>query len=143
MKIIVTLILTYFISLSAIAQDNVELKEMVGFGCYFEGKSTKTVREVERLLASKRYKGISKLLTSGNSGEKYLAVISLQRLSDIGKYNLSEIEKELFSKAKESDEMVSVCSGCTYFDKVPMKTILSQDDFLGSNYWLDRILKGK
>ncbi|NBP69869.1 MAG: hypothetical protein EBR30_11235 [Cytophagia bacterium] len=143
MKIIVTIILTYFISLSAIAQDNVELKEMVGFGCYLGGQPTKTVLKVEKLLASKNYEGISKLLTSRNSGEKYLAVISLQRLSDIGKYNLSEIEKELFSKAKESDEMVSVCSGCTYFDKVPMKTILSQDDFLGSNYWLDRILKGK
>jgi hypothetical protein len=143
MKIITTILLTYFLSLTAVAQDNVELKEMVGFGCYFEGKSIKTVREVERLLASKKYKGISKLLTSGNSGEKYLAVISLQRLSDIGKYNLSEIEKEIFSKAKELDEIVSVCSGCTYLDKVPMKTILSQDDFLGSNYWLDRILKDK
>lgn len=46
MKIFLTIALTSFISLSTIAQDNVDLKEMVGFGCYSEGRSTKTVVKV-------------------------------------------------------------------------------------------------
>lgn len=96
--------------------------------------------KVAKLLRAKNYKGISKLLTSGNSGEKYLAVISLQRLADNGQYNLSDIEKDIISKVKLSDDMVSVCSGCTYFDKVPMKTILTEKNFMGSDYWLDRTL---
>jgi hypothetical protein len=141
MKIFLTIALTFFISVLTIAQDNVDLKEMVGFGCYYEGRSTKTVVKVTKLLKAKNYKGISKLLTSRNSGEKYLAVISLQRLADNGQYKLSDIEKDIISKAKLSDDMVSVCSGCTYFDKVPMKTILAENNFIGSSYWLDRTIK--
>lgn len=140
MRIFLTIVLVLFTSHSTIAQDNVDLKEMVGFGCYYEGRSTKTVVKVTKLLKTKNYKGISKLLTSGNSGEKYLAVISIQRLADNGQYNLSDIEKDIISKAKLSDDMVSVCSGCTYFDKVPMKTILTEDNIIGSKYWLDRTI---
>jgi len=140
MRILLTIALTCFISLSTIAQDSVDLKEMVGFGCYFEGRSTETVIKVDKLLKSKNYKEISKLLTSRNSGEKYLAVISLQRLSDNGQYNLGDTERELIAKAKQSEDMVSLCSGCTYFDKVPMKKLLTGDDFIGSKYWLDRVI---
>jgi hypothetical protein len=127
MRILLTITLTCFISLSTIAQDNVDLKEMVGFGCYYEGRSTKTVLTVTKLLKTKNYNGISKLLTSRNNGEKYLAVISLQRLVDNGQYNLNDTEKDLIEKAKLSDAKVSVCSGCTYFDKVAMKTILTEN----------------
>jgi hypothetical protein len=140
MRTLLTIILTCFISISTIAQDNVDLKEMVGFGCYSEGRSTKTVVKVTKMLKTKNYKGISKLLTSRNNGEKYLAVISLQRLADNGKYNLNDNEKDLIEKAKLSDDKVSVCSGCTYFDKVSMKSILMEDNFIGSKYWLDRTI---
>jgi hypothetical protein len=37
--------LTCFASLWVIAQDNVDLKEMVGFGCYYEGRSTKHLQK--------------------------------------------------------------------------------------------------
>lgn len=141
MRVLLISALTYFISLSAIAQDNVNLKEMVGFGCYYEGRSTKTVIKVTKLLKAKNYKAISNLLTSGNSGEKYLAVISLQRLAESNQYKLSDTEKDLIAKAKLSDELVSVCSGCTYFDKVQMKTILTDSDVIGSKFWLDRLIK--
>ncbi|WKZ60492.1 MAG: hypothetical protein QY309_03235 [Cyclobacteriaceae bacterium] len=141
MRVLLITALTYFISLSTIAQDNVNLKEMVGFGCYYEGRSTKTVIKVTKLLKAKNYKAISNLLTSGNNGEKYLAVISLQRLAESNQYKLSDTEKDLIAKAKLSDELVSVCSGCTYFDKVPMKTILTDSDVIGSKFWLDRLIK--
>jgi hypothetical protein len=135
-----TILLTTFLSFSAAGQDNVNLKEMVGFGCYYEGRSTKTVVNVTKLLKAKSYKEISKLLTSGNSGEKYLAVISLQRLADNGQYKLNDNEKDSIAKAKLSDDMVSLCSGCTYFDKVPLKTILVEKDLIGSSHWLDRTI---
>jgi hypothetical protein len=114
---------------------------MVGFGCYFSGQQTKPVIKVAKLIEDKKYKDISSLLNSKNEGERYLAVITLQRLADTGKYQLSQTEKELIEKAKLSDDLVSVCSGCTYFDKVPMKTMLSEKDLIGSSYWLDRVLK--
>lgn len=137
MRTLLTIMLTCFISLST-AQDNVGSKEMVGFGCYAGGRSTAAVMKVEKLLRSKSYKEISKLLTSRNYGEKYLAVISLQRLADLGYYNLSDNEKDLIAKAKQSNDLVLVCSGCTYSDKVPMKSILAEDNFIGSKYWLDK-----
>lgn len=140
MRTLLTITLAFFLSLSTIAQENVDLKEMVGFGCYYEARSTKTVVKVTKLLKTGNYKEISKLLTSGTNGEKYLAVISLQRLADNGQYTLSENERNLIAKAKLSDELVSLCSGCTYFDRVPMKTILAEDNFIGSKYWLDRII---
>lgn len=80
-------------------------------------------------------------MTLRNSGALYLAVISLQRLAENGQYHLSDIEKAIISKAKLSDDMVSVCVGCTYFDKVPMKTILAENNVINSSYWLDRTIK--
>lgn len=140
MKTIFSITLTLFLSLSTFAQDNVDERKMVGFGCYIEGRSTEPVVKVTKLLRTKNYEKISKLLTSRNSGERFLAVISLQRLADNGQYNLSDSEKNLISKAKLSNDLVSVCSGCTYFDKVPMKAILLENNTLGSSYWLDRTI---
>jgi hypothetical protein len=141
MRTLLTITLTCFLSLSTFAQDHVDLKEMVGFACYYEGRSTRTVVKVSQLLKAKNYRAISKLISSGNNGEKYLAVIALQRLADQGQYQLSDSEKGLIAKAKPSDDMVSVCSGCTYFEKIPMKTVLREENFIGSENWLDRIIK--
>jgi hypothetical protein len=137
----ISILLLICISHCSLAQDNLNTKQMVGFGCYFSGQQTKPVIKVAKLIEDKKYKDISSLLNSKNEGERYLAVITLQRLADTGKYQLSQTEKELIEKAKLSDDLVSVCSGCTYFDKVPMKTMLSEKDLIGSSYWLDRVLK--
>lgn len=124
-----------------VAQDNVNKKEMVGFACYFGGQPTETVVKVTKLLKAKKYKKISSMLSSKNIGEKYLAIISLQRLDDMKEYQLSDLEKDLISKAKLSNDSISVCSGCTYFDKVPLKKILSEKSFMGASNWLDRTLR--
>ncbi len=129
------------LTLMSKAQDNVNIKEMVGFACSYDGQPTKTVVKMTKLLKKKKYKKVSSLLTSKNTGEKYLAVISLQRLSENGIYPLSDLEKTLIMKAKSSDELVSVCSGCVYFDKVPMKKIVGIETMIGSSYWLDVTIK--
>jgi hypothetical protein len=121
-------------------QDNVDKKKMVGFGCYFAGQPTKTVEEVTELLFKKKYKTISELLKSGHGGEKFLATVSLEKLAALGQYELSANEKEQIKKIKASGEKVSVCSGCTYFETVSLKEMFSEDNFLGSNWWIEKIL---
>ena len=140
MRILLTIALAFLSPICTVAQDNVNRKEMVGFGCYFEGRTTKTVIKVMKLLKAKNYKRVSRLLTSGNSGEKYLAVISLQRLQEGGQYTLSKNDKDLLNKAMQSDVMVSVCEGCTYFDQVPLKNLLKNNLF-GASQWLDKTIK--
>jgi hypothetical protein len=121
-------------------QDNVDKRKMVGFGCYFAGQPTKTVEGVTELLLKKKYKAISDLLKSGHVGEKFLATVSLEKLAALGQYELSDNERELIKKIKISGDKVSVCSGCTYFDKVSIKEMFSEDNFLGSNWWIEKIL---
>lgn len=125
---------------SCIFGQDIDKKKMVGFGCYYAGQPTKTVEEVTELLLKKEYKTISDLLKRGHGGEKFLATVSLEKLAALGQYELSEDEKELIKKIKTSSDKVSVCSGCTYFDKVSLKKIFSEDNFLGSNWWIEKLL---
>ena len=114
---------------------------MVGFGCYYAGQPTKPVIKVTKMLEDKQYKEVARLLNSGNQAEKYLAIISVEKLASLGQYELSEAEKTLIAKAKTSHERVSVCSGCTYFDKVSLKRMLADENFIGSKFWLESTLK--
>jgi hypothetical protein len=140
MRQIFTFILLTLVTSSVLGQDNVNKKKMIGFGCYYAGQPTKTVVEITKLLEDKKYKRISDLLTSGHEGEKCLATISLEKLSALGHYELSDNEKKLIDKIKKSDDKVSVCSGCTYFDKVSLKDIFTKDNFLGSTWWIEKVL---
>ena len=124
-----------------IAQDNVVKNEMVGFACYFEGSQSKTVQKVTNKLNNKNYKAISKILTSDNNAERFMAVITLEKLAELKKYDLNETEKKLISEIKQSDELVSICSGCTYFEKVSLKEILTEKNKLFAQNWLNRNFK--
>ncbi len=123
------------------AQENVDKNEMVGFACYFAGQPSKIVEKYAQKLNSENYNWISKQLESENKAEKYLSVITLEKLNELGKYNLSEIELNLISKIKQSDELVSICSGCTYFEKVSLKELLTDKKKLFGKNWLDRNIK--
>ncbi|WP_394908070.1 hypothetical protein [uncultured Mesonia sp.] len=125
------------------AQDNVDKNEMVGFACYFAGQPSKTVKKVTTKLNNKKYNSIAKLLTSDNTAERYLAVISLEQLAELNKYNLNETEKNLIAEIKQSDELVSICSGCTYFEKVSLKELLTEKKKLFAKNWLNRNIKTK
>jgi hypothetical protein len=124
-----------------LAQDNVDVNNMVGFGCYYEGRLSKPVVKVTKELKKRNYKAVARLLNSNNNAERFMAVITLERLAASGKYVLSEKEKELISGIKESDEDISVCSGCTYFDTVPLKKMFSQDFQLFAANWLEHNIK--
>ena len=123
------------------AQDNVDQNEMVGFACYFAGQPSKTVEKVTKKLNTKKYNSIAKFLTSDNNAERYMAVISLEKLAELNKYKLNETEKNLISEIKKSDELVSICSGCTYFEKVSLKELLTEKKKLFAKNWLNRNFK--
>lgn len=143
MRVIFIFISLLFTVSFVFGQDDLNRKKIIGFGCYFAGQPTRTVEEVTKLLLTKKYESVSTLLKSGHAGEKFLAIVALEKLAALGKYKLSDDDKELINRIKNSGDKVSVCSGCTYFDKVSLKRIFSQDNFLGSTWWIDDIVYQK
>jgi len=123
------------------AQDNVDTNEMVGFACYYEGSPSKTVEKFTRKLKIKDYKWISKQLTSTNNAEKYMSVITLEKLTEIRKYSPNETELELIAKIKKSTDLVSVCSGCIYFQKVELKNMFTDEMRTMASNWLNNNFK--
>ena len=132
-----------FISNSSIAQDNVDKNEMVGFACYFAGTPSKTVEKYIQKLNNGNYKWISKKLNSENNAEKYMSVITLEKLSELGKYKFNKTELKLIAEIKQSEELVSICSGCTYFEKVSLKELLTEKKKLFAKNWLNRNIKAE
>ncbi|MBL0741460.1 hypothetical protein [Chryseolinea lacunae] len=121
-------------------QRNRNESRMVGFGCYKVGEPTKAVVKVTTLLNGRNYEAIASLLDAENPAERCLAVIALERLVQLTKFELTEAQSNLISKAKNSQRIVWVCSGCTYFDRVTMQKMFSKDNFLGSQFWLDDVI---
>lgn len=139
------LILTFLVSFSGFAQDNINSKELIGFGCYEGGTSSDIVNDVTYAIYDKNYKKVIKKLKSKNPAERFMAVIVVERLSDLGKYELTETDKEFIKKAYESTDLVSVCSGCTYFDQIELKKLILKDEenfmWTYAKYWLEDNLK--
>ncbi|SMC71289.1 hypothetical protein SAMN05660703_2344 [Cellulophaga tyrosinoxydans] len=123
------------------AQENVFKNEMVGFACYFAGQPSKTVEKYTKKLNSENYKWISKRLESENKAEKYMSVISLEKLTELGKYKLNQTELNLITEIKKSTELVSVCSGCTYFQKIELKNMFTDEMLTMGSYWLKNNIK--
>lgn len=138
MRLVYTLLLIITV-MPVDAQEKTNFKTMVGFGCYFEGRPSESVIKVTKMLQNKKYQAIAVLLNSKNQAEKYLAVISIERLAKLEKYEPNESERLLIANAKKSNELVSVCSGCTYFEEVPLSVLLSEQNALGSDYWLEKL----
>ena len=119
------------------AQENVDKNEMVGFACYFAGQPSKTVKKYTQKLNSKNYKWVSKKLHSENNAEKYMSVITLEKLTELEKYELTQTELNLIAKIKKSPDLVSVCSGCTYFQKVELKDMFTDEMMTMASNWLN------
>jgi len=141
MKKLYLILLIFGTSNLIVAQDNVDVNEMIGFACYAEGKSSKVVKKVTKKIERNRFKPISRLLKSDNNAERYMAVITLERLNELKRYNLNIKEKELIRIIKSSEQLVSVCSGCVNFKKTSLKELF-KPEFIGfSKHWLDYYIK--
>ncbi|MGJ8594110.1 MAG: hypothetical protein ACSHXF_16285 [Aquaticitalea sp.] len=141
------IILTCFIgmSFSGKAQMDVDHKEMIGFGCGFAGQESESVQKVSKLIERKYYDAIVKLLDSDNNAERFLAVIVSEKLTELNKLSLKEETKEKILKLYKSNALVSVCSGCTYWDKLSLTKMLQNDHSIrvSSKYWLENILSNE
>ncbi|UNZ00362.1 hypothetical protein MQE36_08480 [Zhouia spongiae] len=138
-QIIFTLTFIISIPINGIAQSNVDVNEMVGFGCYEDGSQSKPVQKVSKLIDKEKYNSIIKLLDSENNAEKYLAVVVCEKLTELNKLTLTKELKEKISEIYKSNGIVSVCSGCVYWDKLTLKKILDKENDMriSTNYWLD------
>ena len=144
-QIISTLTLLIAISISGNAQSNVDVNEMVGFGCYEDGSQSKPVQKVSRLIDKEKFNSIIKLLDSENNAEKYLAVIVCEKLAELDKLILTKEMNEKIAELYNSDGIVSVCSGCVYWDKFTLKNMFEKENHMriSSNYWLDYKFKSE
>lgn len=122
------------------AQRDVDPEQMIGFGYYASGLLTEPVNRFNDLISKKKYKQISKALDSSNSAERFLAVVTLERLDSLGVYKLLPNEKTSIAQIKLSTEEVSVCSGCTYFAVLPLKDLFTSEMRSFSQWWLDRTI---
>ncbi len=138
---ILTIVLLIGISSFVNAQDKLGTNEMVGFSCGFAGSPTKTVEIFTTKLHSENYEWIAKQLTSENKAEKYMSVITLEKLNELGKYKLKETELKLIAEIKKSIEVISVCSGCTYFREIEMKHMFTFEMLNMASLWLDHTIK--
>lgn len=131
------LIVLFFFSNVCFAQESIDKDALVGFGCFYEGTQSKTVEKVTKKLKNRNYKAISKMLVSENNAERYMAVITLENLVVLEMYVLTTTERKMIEEIKQSNELVSVCSGCMYFAEVSLNEIFSEENSLFAQNWLN------
>lgn len=130
---------TIGVILTGNTQPNINQNEIVGFACYASGSPTETVQKLSQLIDKRKYKSIVKLLDSENNAERFLAVVVCEKLNELNKITINQELKVKISEIYKSNEIVSVCSGCTYWDDLPLKEMLKKgnDMRISSNFWLD------
>ena len=135
-KLIVISLLIGFVNFG-IAQKEFLQEELVGFACFFSGMPSDPVLKITEKLHQEQYSVIAKMLSSENSAEQYMAVITLEKLDQLNMYNLTEIDKSEIKKIKQSTKLVSVCSGCTYMDTLELREMFTSkmQDF--AENWMD------
>lgn len=134
--VVVTL---FIISTSFYAQNSDISKLMVGFTCGFGGKPTKLVNDMTALIKEKKYHQIVSLLSSKNSGEIYLAIITIERLTKLGLHKLNDEDNFIFSRAKIMPYMIYFCDSCMP-DFVSMKSLIDKETTNGAKTWLDETI---
>tara|TARA_R110002012_G_scaffold321209_1_gene548162 strand:- start:5633 stop:6061 length:429 start_codon:yes stop_codon:yes gene_type:complete len=139
MKLLLITFFSIFFSFSVIGQENSLDKLLVGFACGESGKPTQLVEKMSKLIKDKKYNEIESFLNSKNSGEIYLAIIIIERLVVKDLYTLNERQETLISRLKTSPIPVRNCLGC-FTDTHTMIEMFEEDNFIGENNWLDKIL---
>lgn len=140
MKYFKIVVVTLFIVSGNLCAQNTDIsKLMVGFTCGFGGKPTTLVTDMTTLIKEKKYPQIVSLLNSKNSGEVFLAVITIDRITTLGLYTLSKEENLLISKVKLTPYLIYFCSGCMPDQKTMKELLLSQENN-GAKEWLDKAI---
>jgi len=151
MKNPLLIILFLFSTSIFFGQEDVDEKSMIGFGCSVGGEQSKTVKKFSILLAKKKYQKVVKFINSKNVAEKALAAFVCEKLNDLKKITLTTEDLKRIQNIKDSEDLVSVCSGCTQFEKIATKNLFVQKEgstpyegFLleeHAKYWFEHYLK--
>ena len=142
-QIIFTLTFLIGISLIGSAQSSVDLDETIGFDCGEAGSQSKVVQKVSKLIQKEKFNSIVLLLDSKNNAEKYLAVLVCEKLVALNKLNLTKAQNEKIAEIYKSNEIITVCSGCKYEEKLTLKNLLKKESLMRSlaNNWLDDLFE--
>ena len=114
------------------SQKKSNLEELIGFSCHSKvgNKESKPVLKVETKIIELKFEEISELLVSKNNAEKFMAVITLEKLVEWKKYKLSRIEENLINSIKKSDKYIYVCNG----DSTPFLSKKKISELINGNY---------
>jgi hypothetical protein len=112
---------------------------VIGFACT-RGEPTDAVKTVEQFLTAESYKGIAALLTA-NPARQYVAVITLQRLQQVKKYKPTTEELRAIAAVKNSEMIVWICEGPTFWEKHSLKEVFEKYPEFGK-WWLDEHISG-
>lgn len=125
-------ILAVFISLNISAQYNWDSanwdKKSIGFGCSYSAEMTQPVIHLMHLMMDEDYEGMRKLLFSRMPANQFIGVFVVEKMVAKKKIELTEAEKAQINKIRESKDLVPVCAGCTYWDEVPLRTLLDKEN---------------
>jgi hypothetical protein len=137
MKRLLTILVSILISFCDLSAQEIKNREdEVGFACYIQGSTTKVVDKMSLLLQLMRYDAIAEHLYSKNYSEQYLTVIIIERLIKNGKFSINEKDQRRIEELKQSENLVPICSGCTYTENVPIHRLLADDMKLLPELWL-------
>ena len=100
---------------------------MVGFGCTKGEIQSKAVTKAFSFLENSEHQELLLLLDSKSKAEQFLAVVLLEKLQANGSITLSKNQKQKIESIYKSKQKVSICSGCTYWDKMPLNEALKND----------------
>jgi hypothetical protein len=135
------LALLFCSSIATFAQDEIDENKMVGFACFFEGRETKLVSRFAKIVKRKRYDTIQEMLTSKNTGERFMAVLCMERLEAVGRVTLTTEEKAVIEQIKTSTDLVAVCSGCFPNPGITLSSAYHSGILLGATEWMERNIK--
>ena len=119
----------------------------IGFHCSVGGSPTEPVRKFTMLLLKSKFSKITKLLESKDISEKFLAAIVLTELEKRNKFKLTRDQIMQIQNIVSSNEMVAICDGCTYFEKVSINDLVERNQNVNFFFryqfdkWMDYCLK--
>ena len=118
-------------------------KQMIGFGCWFEGRQTKQVERGFQLLSNCNLSGLKKNLNKSNSATQFFAVVTLTKLDSAGTLSLTTEELERIAKINASRKKIAFCSGCTAFYESTLNEALNRNSeiYKTANFWINQKLK--
>ena len=135
----------FIISNFTFSQNDIDYKNMIGTACFESGQQSEKITLFSKLLKNKKHKEIADRLNSKNASERFLAAFILDKLHSLNKITLTFLDLQRINKVKKSSDLIQICSGCTYFEKVHTNILFekNKDNFMlvNLNYWIDYYMK--